>query len=237
MNKCSDYKNKYFSVLGDSISTFEGCSVPNEAVFYNEIHKKASGVLSLQDTWWGEVIDRLDGNLLVNNSFSGSTVCWHPTYKTQCFGCSDERTSSLDKDGIFPDVIMVYLGTNDWRCGIRVVPDARFNSSDDLTVFSTAYRKMIEKIKKNYPNAEIWCFTLAVSKCTAVKNFSFPYYYGGRDICEYCEMIRTCASEYNCRIIDLYTRADLYDTFDGFHATASGMKTIAKAVIDELSEK
>ena len=35
MCKCSDYKNKLFSVLGDSVSTLEGYSVPESAVYYD----------------------------------------------------------------------------------------------------------------------------------------------------------------------------------------------------------
>ena len=34
MNQTTDYKNKHFSVLGDSISTLEGYSIPEEAAYY-----------------------------------------------------------------------------------------------------------------------------------------------------------------------------------------------------------
>ena len=70
----SDYKEKKFSILGDSISTLQGYSEPDYAAFYDTAHKLKSGVLTPSDTWWGIVIERLDGELLVNNSISGSTV-------------------------------------------------------------------------------------------------------------------------------------------------------------------
>lgn len=211
--------------------------MPENAVYYDMTHKLSSGVLTIEDTWWGQVIKHLGGELLVNNSFSGSTVCWHPLYEIQSYSCSDERTASLSREGIHPDVIMIYMGTNDWGCGIRVFRDERYDSVDDNpALFFSAYQQMLKKLRTNYPNAEIWCFTLPVSRCSAKPNFVFPYYYGGRNISEYCEAIRLCAREYDCRVIDLYKGSEPYDTLDGFHPTVSGMKTIASAVSNEVTK-
>lgn len=235
MDKLLGYKNKLFSVLGDSISTFEGISEPESAVYYDTLRKLASSVLTPIDTWWGQVIERLGGELLINNSFSGSTVCRHPLYEIESYACSDERTFSLHRSEELPDVIMVYMGTNDWGCGFRVLCDERYDPiAEESTCFLPAYRQMLEKLKSNYPKAEIWCFTLPVSKCSTKPNFEFPYYYAGHHISEYCEAIRSCSAEYSCRLIDLYSECELYDTLDGFHPNASGMETIANAVIGEL---
>ena len=238
MPHLSNYKNKYFSVLGDSMSTFEGCSVPESAVYYDLSHKLAADVLTPADTWWGQVIDRLGGRLLVNNSFSGSTVCWHPLYEIQSYGCSDERTAALGRDGISPDVIMVLLGTNDWGCGTRVVYDPKLTADpNDPSIFLPAYGQMLQKLKTNYPNAEIWCMTLPISRCSAQPDFSFPYCYRGRHISEYCDAIRDCASQAGCRLIDLNSHGEAYDTLDGFHPTADGMKTISNGIIQQLKLK
>ena len=131
------YKNKYISILGDSISTFEGCSEPKDAAFYNTERKLISRITTLSDTWWGQVIEKLGAKLLVNNSISGSTVTWHPSYEIQSYGCSDERTCSLSREGVSPDIIFVYLGTNDWGAGVKIIDD---KNPDDLTVFYNAYR-------------------------------------------------------------------------------------------------
>jgi len=91
------YQGKYFSVLGDSISTLAGWNPPDHAVFYNWEHKRPSGVLGPEDTWWGKVIDALGGQLLMNESWSGSLVCKHPRCEIESYGCSDVRTGNLGK--------------------------------------------------------------------------------------------------------------------------------------------
>ena len=229
------YTNKYFSILGDSISTLEGYTQPHDAAFYDNAEKLASGVITPAYTWWGKVIDRLGGRLLVNNSYSGSTVCWRPVYEVASYACSNKRTSSLDKDGIAPDVIMVYMGTNDWGAGFRIAPNPLVKSGDeDRTLFLSAYKLMLQKLRRNYPNAEIWCFTLPISCCTAKTDFEFPYYYRGIHISEYCNAIRAAAEDCGCRLIDLNRSTQPYDTIDGFHANASGMETIATSVLEAL---
>ena len=163
------YKNKFFSILGDSVSTLEGYSEPEFAAFYDTAQKLATDVLTPLDTWWGQVIDRLGGELLVNNSFSGSTVCRHPRHEIPSYACSDERTSALDRSGVMPDVIMVYMGTNDWGCGTAIRQEEDCSRVKDLSgLFFTAYESMLEKLQKNYPHAEIWCMSFYTTTAPSV---------------------------------------------------------------------
>ena len=149
------------------------------------------------------------------------------------YGCSDQRTSSLGKYGQSPDVIIVYMGTNDWADG-RLSTDGDPAKEQDDTIFSVAYRMMLEKLKKNYPNAEIWCCTLAVSTCKKKKNFEFSFCPGGVHIEKYCEVIRVTAEAHNCRVIDLYNHPTPYDTIDDYHPNREGMVTLAEAVISQV---
>lgn len=229
------YENKYFSILGDSISTLAGCSQPREAAYYDGDTRLFSHVRTSMDTWWGRVIDALGGKLLVNNSWSGSLVCKHPLCEIPSYACSDERTSALDKDGVSPDVILVYMGTNDWGHGVRVLQEGT-EVAEPCSIFSAAYTTMLKKLQRNYPNAEIWCFTMPITRCSAKENFTFPYYFGGRHIEEYCKAITACAQAMGCRVVDLYNRTEQPDTMEGFHPTAEGMKTIADAVLALINE-
>jgi len=227
------YKHKYFSILGDSISTFEGLSEPKTAVYYDKDKKLSHGVYTYMDTWWGQVIERFEGELLVNNSFSGSKVVKDPFCEYPSYACNDERTSSLDKDGISPDVIMVYMGTNDWGAGVKVTPNANVKvNHQDITIFSIAYQTMLEKLQANYPDAEIWCMTLP--RCVRKDGVAYSSHPAGREIEEYCQVIRDCAERFGCRLVDLYRAVETYDSKDGAHPNGNGMRTIANAVIHEI---
>lgn len=229
------YKDKKFSILGDSISTLDWYSQPEYAAFYQGARKFEANVFAPEDTWWGKVIDCLEGRLLVNNSFSGSTVCKLRGCAFPSYGCSDERTSDLSKDGCMPDVIMVYMGTNDWGCNVRPIA-VDPEDKGDLSIFSVAYQSMLKKLYQNYPQAEIWCFTLSVSAFSKSEEFVFPYRYKGRHIEEYCKVIRECAQFSGCKVIDLYSWNEPYDTIDGFHPNSVGMQTLADAVISQLKK-
>lgn len=231
----NDWQNKHFSVLGDSISTLVDFSYPRGAVYYNDGRKFETGVFVPEDTWWGQVISRLGGRLLVNDSFSGSTVAKGPYCFTESYGCSDERTAYLHKGDAQPDVIMVFMGCNDRGHGVKPAATEAGEQSDPC-VFASAYAIMLEKLRKNYPLAEIWCMTLPISMRSNNEHYTFTYAYGGVHITQYCNAIRACAEQYGCRVIDLYaqTAKTPYDTVDGIHANASGMHTLANAVLAEL---
>ncbi len=228
------YKDKLFSVLGDSISTLDGYTEPDGMAYYEGTAKFKADVFFPEDTWWGSVIERLGGELLVNNSISGSMVIKHQKCELPTYGCSDERTSAFEKNGLSPDVIMILIGTNDWGCGARVVPNGP-TQENDLSVFSVAYKTMLKKLTANYPDAEIWCMTLPVGKWSANEFYSFRYCYAGTHINEYCEIIRDTAKSFGCRVIDLYRSEEKHDTVDGFHPNRKGMMTLADNVISMLN--
>ncbi len=229
----NNYENKYFSVLGDSISTLEWYSTPDYAAFYDVERKLLSGVLCPSDTWWGRVIKHFGGELLVNNSFAGSTVTWCPAYEIESYACSNERTAGLHRDGLVPNVIMVFMGINDWGRGVAPTTLGKTEAAE-LSVFSTAYDCMLKKLQKNYPQAELWCFTLPIAE--RPKGEEFPYCRGGVHIDAYCDVIRACAERYGCRLADLYRYAAPYSTIDDFHPNEEGMKTLADAIIEQMMQ-
>ena len=226
-----NYQTKIFSIFGDSISTMEGCSVPAEAVFYEGMMRYQSGVYTQKESWWGQVLAGLGGRLLVNDSFSGSTVVKRAGYEIPSYGCSVERTSSLGKGNVVPQVIFVFMGTNDWGYGVKIYPSE--GEENDLGVFSVAYGKMLENLRSNYPCAEIVCFTLpqCLEEHREQKGVFSPV---GRSLGAYCEAIRACAFACGCEVVDLYSCCPPFETVDGFHPNAQGMKTIARAVLSAL---
>lgn len=250
MSKCLNFSNSFnyqnwkknnkyykmqFSIFGDSVSTLAGYNPKGYNVFYDYENCEKSGVKDMKDTWWGKVIDFFGGELLVNNSWSGSRVTRLPNSNTLFpSGCSDERTSSLHINSVKPDVIIVYLGFNDWANGVPIYSNKTrvFMFYDDY--FSEAYEFMISKLKANYPKAEIWCCTLNMTYMSSNPSFSFPKEYRGIHIEKYNNEIKHLAKAYGCKVIDLYSHQEPYDSIDGSHPNIYGMNTLATLIIKEI---
>ena len=240
LNENDPYEGKYFSVLGDSISTLEGWNPAGYHVFYTGNHAAVSGVTKMEDTWWGQVIQHFGGQLLVNNSWSGSRVTRLPDSNIVFpSACSDERTCGLHTAGALPDVILVYMGTNDWASGAS---NESGNSGFDLSameIFENAYTVMLQKLKRNYPNAEIWCCTISPSRVAGNPLFHFPKVYRGNDVTVYNRQIKETADRFGCRLLDLWSEQDTYDSIDGTHPSKQGMAELSEYMIRgfEMSEE
>ena len=113
------YGGKYLSILGDSISTFNGINndASANATIANNVKCYPYGdVQDYRYTYWGRLIGDTEMKLCVNNSWSGSHVVgtlnsnYASGYKDNMY----DRSTELDRDsGEIPDVIFVYMGTND----------------------------------------------------------------------------------------------------------------------------
>lgn len=233
------YFGKQFSILGDSISTLQGFNPEGYKIFYAEDNGINTGVAEVSDTWWDKVIGFFGGELLVNNSWSGSRVTkWKGQEQLFPSGCSDERTAALHTNDVKPDVILIYLGTNDWGFGAKTGNETRILEEDpeeDIhEFFDAAYDCMLEKVKVNYPESEIWCCTLCETYMSKNPDFQFPHKYAGTHIEEYNEIIREAAGRNNCKLIDLYEYSMPYDSIDGSHPTNTGMNTIATMMIRSI---
>lgn len=235
--KSNKYYKKHFSILGDSISTLAGYNPKGYKVFYeNDICEK-SGVKEIRHTWWGKLIDFLGGELLVNNSWSGSRIT-KLSYDGNAFpsGCAPERTCGLHIGNTMPDVIIVNMGVNDWANAVKLYETHTDGSNGlpDLLSFDSAYKTVLSELKQNYPNAEIWCCTLCKSFMSSNPNFVFPCSYAGIHIDKYNEIIRTAAQNKGCKIIDIASKEIEYDAFDGTHPNCYGMESLAKGMIFEV---
>ncbi len=231
------YFGKRFSVLGDSLSALEGFVPRGNPVFYDASRREKTGVWEMADTWWGKVIEFFGGELLVNDSRAGGCrVTRQPESREQFpSGCSEKRTSSLHVEDVMPDVILVYLGWNDWAYGVKPEPDSQADEGD--TCFSLAYGLMLSRLKKNYPDAEIWCCTLPKACKEADPNMVFPESYGGVNIREYNHQIVNAALAANLCVADLFAQEIPFDSVDGSHATARGMDTLAMLMVRQMADE
>ena len=115
---------KKFMIFGDSYSTYEGCIPEGYATYYlknklpPEEPQDAIKNMELESTWWMRLIKATGAELVQNNSWSGSSVCY-TGYSGDCSHSSSfiYRYRQLKEQGFFLqselDTIIVFGGTND----------------------------------------------------------------------------------------------------------------------------
>ena len=231
------------SILGDSISTFKGWIPEGNLVFYPE----NGAVKDVAQTWWKIVLDELGLTLCANGSSSGSASFGYSQEADPMYGCSDHRISQLaGADGEAPDIIIVYMGTND------VLMSAAIGDNDGLQAvgeglvgsLSDGYTMILDKIKRQYPQAQVYCCTLLpMGDWGTTEAQPFVPFVNGQNVTSeaYSERIRLIAGNRGLPIIDLEKCGITIDnmvemTADGVHPTAEGMRLIADAVKKCLTE-
>lgn len=220
---------KQISIIGDSISTYYGFVPDGYKVYYTKEMALENQLTSVDDTWWRIVCKHLRAEICVNNSYSGSRVSGNG------FPCasSDERASSLHTENAIPDLILLYIGANDFGGGIGVKENPFFYKE---AVFYEAYNDMLKKIKNNYPNSKIVCATLMKSSVKGNPEWEYPLSKTGISLEEYNEAIREIANNVGVLVADLETLNTPYETLDTLHPTREGHRTIANAWITQLNK-
>lgn len=219
------------AVFGDSISTFAGYHPPYCRVFYDENYCVQAGMYSVEDTWWMRVIRHFDAKLLVNNSSSGCLVSGNDPLA----GCGDLRSKQLYSDEGLPDAIFIYMGINDFGQGVPPMAPDRDKREYTDRYFREAYARMLWQLRGRYPRAELYCATLVPAGIHGQD--TFPYEPFGVHLDVYNRIIRDCARRYGCVLIDLREQGICYDSMDGTHPTAEGMRELAGGWIRALEEE
>ena len=238
---------KTFSIMGDSISTFEGCVPDGYTLFYNEERLERSGVLRPEDTWWSHAVRALGGTVLADSAWSGSMVegAGFPA------ASSPERaTALLGSDGQVPDAVLVFIGINDYgwggaeaqaagrshampRCIDPAVPEqvAGAAPADAVERFGAAYRTMLRNIHATAPEATVYCITLLPGRTHGIDHPEFCYRLRGHHLDEYNAAIREAAAAEGCRVADVRAFGRDYDSLEGTHPTNLGMRQFASMVV------
>lgn len=208
------------SVLGDSISTWEGFNPPEYPVFYQKEKLAELGMKSVRQTWWAEVIRVLGAELCANSSWSGSRVCADGPAGAGHW----QRIENLSRGSCQPDLVLVYIGTNDYGFGI---PVEEREGSVCQSGFGAAYEEMLCSIKRRYPDAQICAATLVKSWIPGKPQWKFPDCYYGIPLEAYNQAIRAAAEHTGSTLIDLAVLKTPYETRDGAHPTREGHRTLS----------
>lgn len=212
-----EYKVGNFIVLGDSISTFKGY-IP----LGNDSYYPANSVENAEQTWWSIFADNTKGNLLVNESYSGSTICYTGYDGQQVSKTSFiKRFESLKRKGYFEeeiDTVIIFGGTNDSWAGSPVGEEMYSDwKEEDKLSFLPAFCYLLYSIQKQLPKARIVCIIN--------QNLSGEITLGMKNVCEKKEI----------SYVELSGIEE-----DGFHPTSTGMIKIEKQlrrVFEQESEK
>lgn len=256
----SPLKGKWLSMIGDSISTFQGWSNIAPGSTSAAIYYPQSFLNDVNQTYWKKLIDRTGMNLLVNNSWSGSRCS--NTGSGPVVSTTNDRCKQLHKtiNGVVvnPDYILINIGTNDFDHMSKTAGSGdctmgtwngrgeAFPANPDTTAptsFREAYAVMLHRLRKNYPLAKIFCCTVPCGN-----NFG-----GGFDevngagiyLAEFNDAIREIATAFGAHVIELATSGLDYWTLstlygdNRLHPSEAGMERyyeiIRKAMENEDS--
>jgi len=199
----------HISVLGDSISTFDGISPPG-GVYYGPSFGDITGVHTPEDTWWMQVIRAMGGTFLANNSWSGSTVSMVGSLPA----CTLSRIKKLAVDGVEPDHILIFAGLND--VAFFAEPAA----------FAADYGLMLQRIKETYPQAQVTCGTLITGY---LKDTPFTHQLGHirEKYLPYNQAILETAAAHGYQVADIAAFNERFASMDGFHPNREGMAQLA----------
>ena len=153
-----------FVIFGDSYSTHRDY-IPEEYPHYycNEGRAPDQPVTKMQmrETWWGQMMERTGATLVLNDSWSGSTI-GYTGYAGDCsIGSSFiYRYRQLVKKGFFAenevDTIFVFGGTNDsWSnapLGVEMYSD--FTENELFNVLP-AICYFMTTLKQEHPNTRV----------------------------------------------------------------------------------
>ncbi len=147
-------------IFGDSYSTFEGNIPKGYASWYPQNEKCGeTDVKTVTDTWWYQVMEEADLNLVLNNSWSGSPIGYTGYNNADCSRSSSFicRLNKLIETGFFEknkiDTVFVFGGTND-SCANAPLGEM---DGTDLYCVLPAISHFFKRLRETLPDADVYC--------------------------------------------------------------------------------
>ena len=152
---------KNIMIFGDSYSTFAGYIPEGYAVYYSSADRPETDVRKVEETWWHRVCTDLGLNLVLNNSWSGSTLC-NTGYGGDCSMTNSflHRLDVLKEEGFFGtheiDTVFIFGCTNDsWANAPLGEIGFGDYTKEDLACVCPAICCFIGRVKETLPNANV----------------------------------------------------------------------------------
>lgn len=149
-------KNEKMVIFGDSYSTFEGYVPEGYAWYYPRID-----VTDVSKTWWHMLERETGSEIVLNNSWSGSTIC-NTGYQGDCSQSSSFicRLTKLIDEGFFSshpiDRVLILGATNDSWTG-NAPGEVMFDhwTADDLKLVLPGISYFVKKLLEVVPGEKV----------------------------------------------------------------------------------
>ena len=201
------FKDKWVSILGDSISTYEGYIPEGNSTWYPN-----DDVDDVSKTWWHLLLTKLGAKLCVNESWGGRKVCGSDTrdavnvynklhrVKGQTYINLDGSTEVATED-IQPDIILLAIGINDFLNGSTLGTYSESMASNAKTDFYSAYNFIVLRmIGTHYKNAQTYCLNTTYTHQYAL----FGKNANGNNQLAFNKAIQEEANLYGVHFIDIF---------------------------------
>lgn len=208
-------------IFGDSYSTFENYVPDGYAIYYSEQGRPETDVTNVSQTWWHQVVSEAKLNLILNNSWSGSTIGYTGYDNVDCSQSSSfiYRLRKLVKEGFFDrnqvDTVFVFGGTNDsWaNAPLGTIKTKDWERQDLYSVLPAVFC-FLKTLKDILPFADIYCLINTELKAEIADSMH-----------QACEMYGITGVTF-----------DHIDKSDG-HSTIKGMQDIKTTVLRTIKMK
>ena len=245
------FRGMKLSVLGDSISTYTNRSngtaseTTNSTISGGAVYYPRSGfAVTAESTWWYQAAETLGMELLVNNSWSGSCLLntRSGTVGAYVDRCVQLHDNTGDNAGQLPDIIAIFLGTNDYYTYPGTLGSYEAIDFDALitegadgfayaqpTTTLEAYAISLHKIGVAYPDAQVYCFTLLPRVNSSNQPTAF-----NEDICQLAEKFGVQTVDlHDCGILS-ESEAFYMHMGDSLHPDDPGMDAITNAFVSAV---
>lgn len=204
-------------IIGDSYSAFEGW-VPEGHELHYYIGREECDVQAAEDMWWYSLLPEIDGNLVLNDSWSGSTIGYTGYYNADCSQSSSfiYRFEKHLENGFFDknkiDTLFVFGGTNDSWCGANK-GEIMFedHKKEDLYNVLPAFCYFFKRISEALKQTKVVC----IINCDLDDSTT--------------NGLRAAAEHYGVQVVQLHD----IEKFSG-HPTKLGMTSIKNQLLEAI---
>lgn len=199
-----------FSILGDSISTFQGYNPQANDIFYP---REGHDVIHVEETWWHILASRNNLTLVANESYSGSRIS-----RTGVRPLSSCFADEVRQAPLAGSIIIVFGGTNDW---------GQLEQPTTLEIFTEAYRNLVTMMVSRHRDSTLYFCTPLQRTDRSLESANVH----GWTQLDLAQIIRsTVASTPGANLIELATYPITHGDgllADGVHPTKAGMRVLA----------